>query len=178
MARGQHADVEHDLLFRSARRAAPHDERVLRALAEAALVEVAVDDRRYARIRMRRTRLQFRSQLVHQRLDRFEARVGIGVLRLKIGNHARIVAVAEPIVFVDPLAAERRERPPPRRRHGRCEQRRLGLSRHRGRPSPGERNRRETGKTGREFSSCGNPVHVVTRYPHPSTGSDRKRVRL
>ena len=160
MARGQHADVEHDLLFGPAHRAAPHDERVLRALAEAALIEVAVDERRYARIRVRRTRLQFRSQLVHQRLDRFETRVGIGVLRRKIGDHARIVAVAEPIVFVDPLAAERRERRPQRRRHGRCEQRRLGLSRHRGRPSPGERSRRETSKTGREFSSRGNPVHV------------------
>ncbi len=106
MAGGERADVEHDLLCAPSRLLAPHDQRILRALSETALVDMAVDSRRYAGVLLRRARLQFRGKFVDQRLDRLETRIGVVVLRVKIGNDPRIAAIAQPIIVVDALAAE------------------------------------------------------------------------
>jgi hypothetical protein len=73
---------------------AAHDERILRALREPALIEVAVVGSRNARILLRRAYFQFRGKLIHQRLDRLKSRVRVGVLCIEIGDYPWVSAVA------------------------------------------------------------------------------------
>jgi hypothetical protein len=127
---------------------------------------------------LRRTRLQFRGEFVHQRLDWRETRIGISILCVKVGAYARIVAVAQPIVLVDALAAKGRKRRAHRRRHRRGGYGRIGLSCGGKRPPSCHRGYREGGKTGRESSSRRNPMHArSSAIPQPDSGCDRSRVR-
>jgi hypothetical protein len=65
MAGSERADVEHALLFRPRPILAAHDEWILRALREAALIDIAVVGRGDARILLRRARFQFRGKFIN-----------------------------------------------------------------------------------------------------------------
>jgi hypothetical protein len=106
VAGSKRTDIEHDFLFRPMCLIATHDARILRALGEATLIKVTVVGRGDACIVLRLTRLQFRRKRIYQRLDWFKARIGIGVLCLKISDDPRVFAVAQPVVIIDAHAAE------------------------------------------------------------------------
>ena len=163
MSCGERADIEHDLLFRPKRILEAHDARILRALGEAALIDIAVVGRRDARFLLRRTRLQFRGKLIHQWLDRPKPRVGIGILRCEIGDHPRVFAVAQPVVIIDAHTAELLK-------HLRLDRRNRGVARgqrlgrvgwsEREWQSACERNGAGSRETKCEIPSSGKPMHA------------------
>jgi len=55
---------------------------------------------------LRFARLQFCGKLIDQRLDWLKARVGIGILGIKISDNARVVAIAQPVVIIDAHTTE------------------------------------------------------------------------
>src|SRR6266566_8647404 len=110
MTSSQLADIQYDFLLRPMLILAAHDEWILSALTEAALIEVPIVGGGHACILLRLTRLQFCGKLIYQRPYRLKSRVGIGILRIEIRDDARVPAVAQPIVIIDAHTAECCER--------------------------------------------------------------------
>src|SRR5262249_62240038 len=99
------ADIEYDFLWRTKRILAANDVWILRALSEAALIEVAVGSGRDACILLHLARLQFCGKLVYQRLGRVKTRIGVGILGVKIRDDARALWVGRPgVIIVRPPA--------------------------------------------------------------------------
>src|SRR6266702_1519182 len=96
MTSSQLADIQYDFVLRPMLILAAHDEWILSALTEAALIEVSIVGGGHACILLRLTRLQFCGKLIYQRPYRLESRVGIGILRIEIRGDARVPAVAQP----------------------------------------------------------------------------------
>src|SRR5205823_8827261 len=101
MTSSQLADIQYDFILCAMLILATHDVWILRALTEAALIEVPIKGGGHACILVRLTRLQFCGKLLHQRTDRLKSRVGIGILRIEISGDSRVPAVAQPVVIVD-----------------------------------------------------------------------------
>src|SRR5215467_10240920 len=106
MTSGQLADIQYDFIPRPMLIFAAQDVWILRALTEAALIEVPIVGSGHACILLCLMRLQFCGKLVHQWLDRLKTCLGIGIFCVEISDDARVLVVAQPIVIIDVHTAE------------------------------------------------------------------------
>src|SRR6516165_5923648 len=155
----ERADIEYDFLLRPRGILMAHDAWVLRPFGEAVLINIAIVGCGDACILLRLACLQFCGKLIHQRLDAFKSRLGIGVLRIEIRNDARVLAIAEPIVVIDAYAAKRFERLRNDRRNRDCAYRRFNRVGRTESQSACERNCSRSREAKREKPSGGKPAH-------------------
>src|SRR5215470_8665924 len=176
MTSSQLADIQYGFFLCPMLIFAAQDVWILRALTEAALVEVPIVGSGHACILLCLTRLQFCGKLLHQWLDRLKTCLGIGIFRIEISDDARVLVVAQPIVIIDAHTAECRE---PLWHDGRnwgsvCRRlHRVGLAKWQ---PAGERNRASR-KTECEMPSSEQPRHKNESPSGPSGASSRWRMR-